>query len=342
MRSLNPFASAWASTRKSHADAIEVPSGPDVHAGVGYVYDDVSLSHETGRHLESPERLRTIMGALEDLVETNRLVRIPPRRAALTEVAWAHAHGYICQVRDHSARAEPLDPDTPVSRSSYGAALWAAGGAMAGVDAVLTGEVRRVFVLARPPGHHATASRAMGFCLFNNIAIAAHRALNVYGCERIFILDWDAHHGNGTQSIFWHDPRVYVCSLHESPGFPGTGGRDEIGGGAGRGTTLNVPLPAGSRNDDYLGVLRREVQPRLHRFRPDLILVSAGQDAHAADPLANMRLDEQGFADMTRWIMEMAEEVCTGKLAFILEGGYDPVALARSVRAIFEVMLGDR
>jgi len=234
-----------------------------------------------------------------------------------------------------------LEADTVLSSGSYEAAVYAAGGVTKATEVVVNGGVNSAFALVRPPGHHATANWAMGFCLFNNIAIAAKYAISQLGLKHIAIIDFDVHHGNGTQEAFEQDPQVMYLSTHESPFYPGTGGIEEIGVGAARGTKVNIPLPAGCSDAEYVEVYEQIVVPTVRRFRPELIMVSAGYDAHWADGLALMAVTTTGFAQMVRIIKELADELCGGRLVFSLEGGYNPNALAASVKATFDVLLGN-
>lgn len=230
-----------------------------------------------------------------------------------------------------------LDPDTVVRPDSLAVSRLAAGAVVAATDAALDGHIRRAFCLVRPPGHHATPSRGMGFCLLNEIAIAAAHAV-ARGIERVLIVDWDVHHGNGTQDAFYATDRVLYCSIHQSPLYPGTGDSNEIGIGRGEGFTLNVPVPPGTGDDAYTRLFDTVILPRARHFQPQLVLVSAGFDAHVADPLANNRVTEQGFVDLTERVMALAEEQADGRLVAILEGGYHPEALARSVAAVLRAL----
>lgn len=292
------------------------------------------LGHETGSHPENAGRLRAIMAELE---RTGQLRDRPdPEFGAATreQIERIHDPAYVDQVEAlANAGGGWIDGDTIVRPDSYSVATLAAGAAVAAVDAVLNGDARRAFVLARPPGHHATPNRGMGFCLFNSIAIAAAHALD-RGLERVFILDWDVHHGNGTQDAFYDSDRVFFCSIHQWPLYPGTGAAPERGQGAGTGYTLNIPLRPGLGDDDYRQVVEESVLPAAREFAPDLVLVSAGFDAHEADPLANMRLTEAGFRDLAKAAMSIAAESAEGRLVAILEGGYDPAALGRSVATV--------
>jgi acetoin utilization deacetylase AcuC-like enzyme len=231
--------------------------------------------------------------------------------------------------------------DTYVGPHSYAAALRAAGGLLQAVQAVLQGEANNAFALVRPPGHHAVASRAMGFCLFNNVAIATRYALREFGLERVLIVDFDLHHGNGTQDAFYEEPTVLYFSTHQYPYYPGTGHYQETGRGAGQGYTVNVPLPAGVGDTGYERVFAEILVPVARRYKPQLILASAGYDAHWADPLGGMLLSVSGYVSMARTLVALAEELCQGRLVLTLEGGYSLEALAASIAATFAVLLED-
>ena len=335
------------------------------------VWSEAYLDHETGSHPESPERWVAIERALRAAGLFEVLPVLTPKAAPVERVLAVHGEGLVERVRAAAERGGAwLDPDTLVSPLSYETALLAAGGAClavdavlaggggggggrppppgpgpppdpgagGGVDAVLAGRVPRAFALVRPPGHHAEPNRAMGFCLFNNIAVAARHAQAVHGIERVAIVDWDVHHGNGAQAIFWEDPNVLFVSLHQYPFYPGSGSRQEEGDGPGRGTTINIPLPAGTGEDVYLAAFDGVVVPALRAFAPDLILVSAGFDAHADDPLAQMRLRTESFALMAERLRDAAAELCRGRLVLVLEGGYNLKALGDSVVATIEAL----
>jgi acetoin utilization deacetylase AcuC-like enzyme len=308
-------------------------------AGTALVYSPIYLGHDTGSHPENAQRLIAILAHLdrEGLLEGRRIFE--PEAVPFEALAAVHDPALIEQVLEAAeAGGRWLDADTYVSPGSYEAAAYAAGGALLAVDAVLHDDPRRAFVLSRPPGHHATRERAMGFCLFNGIAAAAQYALDRHGLERVAIVDWDVHHGNGTQDIFYTSGRVLYASLHQWPLYPGTGRREETGQGPGRGATLNIPLPPGADDRAYLEAFDREVAPRVREFAPQLLLVSAGYDAHRDDPLAMMRLTEDGFAELTRRVKQLAAEHCQGRLVLVLEGGYHPDALARSVAATLRAL----
>jgi len=302
----------------------------------GLVTDPAFLDHDTGpSHPESPRRLEAIRRALDAAEYRDRLLAIA---AAPADRAWLETVHTARHV-DRIARAIPssglayLDADTPVSPGSYHAALTAVGGTLAAIDAVMTGRVANAFCAVRPPGHHAEPSRAMGFCLFNNVAVGARYAQRRYGLARVLILDWDVHHGNGTQAAFYDDPTVLYVSLHQYPWYPGTGSRDEVGERPGEGFTLNVPLAAGRGDDEYLKAFDERIAPAVRAFAPDFILISAGFDAHRDDPLAGMRVTEEGFAAMTRLVASWAADSCEDRIVSCLEGGYDLDALGRSVEA---------
>lgn len=297
--------------------------------------------HDTGSHPENPHRMRAIDAELERTGLAADRPDVPFGLAELAAVERVHDPRYVAGLEALAADGGAwLDADTLVAPDSFEVALLAAGAALAATDAVLTGQVRRAFVVARPPGHHATPGRGMGFCLFNAVAIAAAHAL-AQGLERVLILDWDVHHGNGTQDAFYDSDRVLFCSVHQSPLYPGTGAASEDGTGKGRGFTINVPLPAGQNDAVYRAVVDDRFMPAARAFRPELVLVSAGFDAHADDPLGGMRVTDAGFADLARRVTDAADDLCDGRVVAILEGGYDPNALGRSVAAVLRVLDGD-
>ena len=310
---------------------------------VGYVYDPIYLKHDTGQHVEVAARLVTTIAYLEQAGLTSQLTLIEPRPATVAEIAQVHRKEYIKEIEETAQKGGGwLDPDTVMSADSYQAALYAAGGLIRAVESVMEGEADIAFALVRPPGHHATPRRAMGFCLFNNVAIAAEYALEKYQLERVLIIDFDVHHGNGTQDAFYDDPRVMYISTHEYPFYPGSGAAEETGSGAGQGATVNIPLPAGSGDAEYLKAFEKIIVPAARKFNPGLILVSAGYDAHRDDPLAMMEVSTGGFGKMAGTIKGLADELCRGRLVFTLEGGYNLEALAASVGATFEVLLGGK
>ena len=308
---------------------------------VGYVYDPIYLKHDTGAHVENSQRLVAIMNHLEETGLNKRLEHIKPRVATPEEITLVHSPALIAQIQVVAKKGGGwLDADTVMSGDSYQVALWAAGGMLRALEAVMDGG-NPVFALVRPPGHHATHSQSMGFCLFNNIAIAARQALQKYGLERIAIIDFDVHHGNGSQDTFYNEPRVLYISTHESPLYPGTGSIEETGSGDGSGTTINIPLPAGSGDAEYITAFEQIIAPAVRRFAPQMILVSAGYDPHWSERLSMMEVSVSGFARMLGIIRDLANELCPSRLILSLEGGYPLDALAYSVGATFKVLLGD-
>lgn len=308
---------------------------------VGYVYDPIYLKHETGYHPENAQRLEAIMAHLEETGLLKQLTLIKPRPATTEELAYVHQASYVSRIQDVASRGGGwLDGDTVMSPDSYDAALYAAGGAIEATDAVISGRLNSAFALVRPPGHHATSLTAMGFCLFNNIAIAAQHALKKHKMEKVAIIDFDVHHGNGTQEAFYNNPHVLYVSTHQYPHYPGTGTVGETGSGAAEGSTINIPLPSGSGDEEYRQVFEEIIVPVTRRFHPEFILVSAGYDLHWKDRLAMMEVSTAGFADMVRYIKNLADELCDGKIVITLEGGYNLKALATSVKATFDVLLG--
>ena len=285
--------------------------------------------------------MEAIISHLEQTGLKQQLTHIAPRAASIEELLSVHGEQHIAHVRDVAKGGGGwLDMDTVTSPDSYEAALYAAGGAIEATEAVMNGEVGSAFALVRPPGHHATPSRAMGFCLFNNVAIAAEYAMAKYNLESILIIDFDVHHGNGTQEAFYDNPHVLYVSTHEYPFYPGTGDIGETGSGAAKGTTVNIPLRSGCGDSEYLRVFEQVVTPIARRFSPQLIMVSAGYDLHWADELALMQVTTTGLAQMVKIIKQLADELCSGRLVFSLEGGYNLDALATSIRATFDVLLG--
>lgn len=307
-----------------------------------YVYDPLYLQHNRPGHVERRERLETTMQVLEERQLLDRMIKIEATAVAMEHLLEVHDRRYVQQAKEIAHRGGGnLDPDTYVNSHSYDVALLAAGGLLNLVNTILDGEADNGFALVRPPGHHALAGRGMGFCIFNNIAIAAKYALNRKGVSRILIADFDLHHGNSTHDIFYQSDEVLYFSTHQYPYYPGTGHWDSIGRGQGEGFTANVPLPAGVGDEGYGRVFDEVLYPLAERYHPQLILVSAGYDAHWADPLGMMLLSTTGYAYLTRTLKEMAEEFCQGRLVFTLEGGYDLQALAHSIAATIQTLLGD-
>ncbi len=295
---------------------------------------DRYLEHETGAHVENAGRLRAIE---HQLAQDGLLIGrpdVPFTAASLTAVTRVHDQAYVEQLAAFASRGGGrIDADTVVSQASFDVAMLGAGAATALVDAALSGTIRRGISLSRPPGHHATPARGMGFCLLNNVAIGAAHAL-AQDVPRIAILDWDVHHGNGTQDAFYEEDRVLFCSIHQWPLYPMTGRESERGAGRGTGYTLNIPQPPSRGDDDYEQLVDTIVAPAFAAFRPDLILLSAGFDAHGADPLGGMALTAAGFGRLSDRVVALADELCEGRLVAVLEGGYDPLATAASVAAM--------
>lgn len=307
----------------------------------GFVNDKIFLQHDTGNHVEGKDRLTNIEAILEKTKVLEQLTLIQPRPATVREVAAVHDEEYIRSLKaEIDGGGGWLDADTYASSGSWDAALYAAGGLMNAVDSVMRRDVDNAFTLVRPPGHHAVHAHQMGFCLFNNIAIAAKYALANYDIRRILIVDFDVHHGNGTQEAFYSDPQVLFFSTHEYPWYPFTGAAEETGKNAGEGYTINVPMQADLGDKEYLQVFNEILAPAARRFEPQLILVSAGYDAHWQDTISNMNLSTVGFARMVKVIKSLSEELCPNSLVFTLEGGYHRSALAFSVTATFELLLG--
>lgn len=313
----------------------------EVNMSVGIVREDIYLEHITDDyHPENTQRLVYIYAMLQELDPTS-LTRVPARMATQDEIALIHDPSYIAMVAETSGKPmRRLDPDTVTSPKSYEAACMAVGGVLELVEAVQAGRVENGFALVRPPGHHAERARAMGFCIFNNIAVAARYLEKHHGMSRILIIDWDLHHGNGTQHSFYEDPTVLYMSTHQYPYYPGTGWFDETGEGKGKGYTVNVPTSHGFGDDDYLHIFETVVVPVATRFNPEIVLVSAGFDIHQGDPLGGMSVTEAGFARMARLLMDLAAAQCGGKIVFVLEGGYYLEGLTNSVKAVLMELAG--
>jgi acetoin utilization deacetylase AcuC-like enzyme len=310
---------------------------------VGLVYDPVYLEHDTGTHVENIQRLTTTLSLLEESQLKDDLVLLSPRPATVDELSMVHAKEYIAQVeRKCKSGGGWFDPDTVASPGSYKAAIYAAGGALIAVDAVMSKRTESAFALVRPPGHHATCWHAMGFCLFNNVAVAAKYALANYDIERVLIVDFDVHHGNGTQDTFYADKNVLYFSTHQYPFYPGTGSIDDTGAREGKGFTVNIPLIAGWGDSEYQAVFEDILAPVAMRFQPQLILVSAGYDAHWADSIALMQLSVSGFARLVEILKLLADTLCQGNLVFTLEGGYHHQALSTSILASLSILLGNK
>jgi acetoin utilization deacetylase AcuC-like enzyme len=308
----------------------------------GLLLDPAFRLHHTGRgHPECPQRLDAIEKALRQQGLLQRCRPIAPRPIEDAELLRCHSLGYLHTVRRDGAygRSELSTGDTAIGEHSEDVARLAAGGVLAAVDGVLEGSLANAFAAVRPPGHHAEPERGMGFCLFNNVALAARHAQAVHGLERVLIVDWDVHHGNGTQAIFWSDPSVFFLSLHEWGNYPGSGAADERGEGAGAGTTLNCPLPPGSDGATVLAALEEALLPAATWFRPQLVLVSAGFDGHQLDPLGRFQLSSADYGALTACCLAVAASHAGGRLVSVLEGGYNLGALGESSAAHVAALL---
>ena len=305
----------------------------------GYISDPFYLKHKNEPHPENPGRLNAIQKNIESSKYYNNLTLIQPRKATVEDIAKVHGTGYIRSVEDSCRNGvRNLDADTVISSDSYQAALLSAGAGLEALDKILEGTVGNAFCAVRPPGHHAEQNKAMGFCLFNNVGVIARYAQDVKNIQKIFIFDWDVHHGNGTQHSFYKDSSIYYSSIHQYPFYPGTGGVDETGTGDGLGSNLNIPMRAYSYDTDYINAIEHKLIPVIQKFNPDLIIISAGFDAHENDPLAQINLSTDCYGKMTQKLMEIANDVCNGRILSMLEGGYDYSALADSVQLHVETL----
>lgn len=305
------------------------------------ITDSRFLEHDTGpSHPESPQRLVAIKRGLDsDAALLKKLLPIEPREATEDEITACHQRQLFDRIMATAGKAGmQLDADTVVCAESFEVSLLAAGGLITAVDAVVEKKAQNAFALVRPPGHHATQSRPMGFCLFNNVAVAARYAQRQYGIEKILIIDWDVHHGNGTQDIFYREPSVFYFSTHQFPWYPGTGAESETGEGRGRGYTINIPLPGGTPAAAHAQYFREGLEAAIRRLPPELILISAGFDAHRDDPLAELMLEDSHFEQFTRWVMDIADHCCECRVVSSLEGGYNLQTLGETVRRHIAVL----
>ncbi len=307
---------------------------------VAIYYDPAFLRHDTGSHPENAHRLEAIVSNLKSAPFAEKLSWITPAPAEISDIELVHTPEYIRHIENEiKSGAQYLDTDTVVCPMSWNAALMASGALVDAVRSSVEGEHIKAFCAVRPPGHHAEADKAMGFCLFNNVAIGARYATSRLGLEKVAIIDFDVHHGNGTQNTFYNDPSVYYISTHQEYHYPGTGFVDETGASNATGTNMNIPMHAGDSDEEFFSQFDEHIIPTLRKFSPEIIMVSAGFDAHIDDPLAGLSLTEEGYAGMTRRLCDLADEVCEGRLVSALEGGYDPRALAKSVEAHVGEML---
>ena len=303
--------------------------------------DPCFLDHDTGSHPERAERLRQVSARLESTGLVEECGRPAWRAVSDARLTRVHSAEYCQRVRRFAeAGGGRIETDTVVSSASYDVVRRSTGAVCDAVDRVLAGEDRNAFCLVRPPGHHALADDAMGFCLFNGVAIAAKVAVEEHDLDRVLIVDWDVHHGNGTQDAFWEDPRVGFLSIHRWPFYPGTGSREETGAGAGLKTTENLPIEFGTPRADYLGQFRGSLEAFAARFRPQLILLSAGFDSHRTDPIGSLGLECEDFETLSRMVLDVAEAHAAGKIVSVLEGGYNPPVLAECVEIHLRSLLG--
>jgi acetoin utilization deacetylase AcuC-like enzyme len=304
--------------------------------------DPLCREHLVGvEHPERPERFDAVMGGLRKARLLERLLPLEHRSATAEELLLCHTREYL-SIAKHDVEAgyhQLTTGDTDITPNSWEIALRAAGGVLNAVDAVAAGKARNAFCAVRPPGHHATPSRGMGFCLLNNIAIGARYAQRKHGIERVLIVDWDVHHGNGTQDIYYSDPTVFFFSTHQWPLYPGTGRADETGAGPAKGTKMNFPFPAGSGRKEILGAVENSLMPAADRFRPDLLMISAGFDSRIDDLLGGFKLTDRDFTDLTHRVMEMAAKHAKGRVVSVLEGGYNLSGLASAAVAHVEALL---
>jgi len=298
------------------------------------------LDHETGDHPEDADRIRLIPDRLDKAGLTERCRRVEFAPVNRRRLARVHSPSYIDEIWAYSKSGGGyIEIDTVVSPATYEVALMAAGAACDAAERLVRGEDTQALCLVRPPGHHALAKRAMGFCIFNNVAVAARAATDELGLDRVLIVDWDIHHGNGTQATFWEDPRVGFLSIHRWPFYPGTGGADETGGGPGLGFTVNIPVEFGASRQDYLAMFRGALEKFADKMKPQLVFVSAGFDAHCRDPIGNLGLETEDFGTLTRLVLDVARAHAGSRLISVLEGGYHPEVMADCVERHLAEML---
>ena len=306
-------------------------------------YDPLCKKHRPGpTHPERPERIGACLAGVVEVATAEDIIECDPAPVTDSELTLCHSQAYVDLARREIADGRWClsTGDTSVCAGSWDAAIAAVGLALEAVDTVLSGDADVAFCPVRPPGHHATPSRGMGFCILNNVAIAVRYVQRKYKLERVAIIDWDVHHGNGTQEAFYEDPSVFYFSTHQSPLFPGTGRVDETGKGPGKGTTMNCPVPWGAGREEILGAMRGKLVPAMTEFRPQAVFVSAGFDGHRDDPIGGLKLSDSDFADITRLCLELSDTHAEGKLISVLEGGYNLRGLVSAVAAHVEVLIG--
>lgn len=307
----------------------------------GLVYDPIYLLHDTGEHIEVPERLTVIMQTLEEFDLKTKLLKIKPEKATLEDLQMYHSLDYVEKIRCLAQKGGgQLDYDTVMGPNSYETALWAVGGANKAVQAVMNGDVKNAISLLRPPGHHAEKDRAMGFCLFNNCVVAVKKAKRQFNLKKVLILDWDAHHGNGIQNAFYDDPEVLYISIHQDGIFPQTGWANEVGKGLGEGFNINIPVSRWTGDAGYYYLFTKLVLPIIDQYQPELIVINAGFDAHFADESSGLEVTTAGFQRMTEMVMEVADNLCQGRVVALLEGGYALGTLGFSLAAMVSTMMG--
>ncbi|MEK7396073.1 MAG: histone deacetylase, partial [Candidatus Poribacteria bacterium] len=326
------------SSAQNPASSIQYPESK-----TGFVYSDIYLKHKTSAgHPESPQRLIAINKVLEKMSNNDlQLLNPKPFADAQKWLTTIHSTEYIERVKKSCQSGEEyMDSiDTPISKESYEVAVTAVGGILSAIDGVMEGKIKNAFCAVRPPGHHALRDRAMGFCIFNNVAIGARYIQKKHGLSKVLIVDWDVHHGNGTQDAFYNDPTVLYFSAHRSPFYPGTGDEDEKGSGKGLGYTINVQMKVGNGDESYKKAFEDILKPKAMEFDPDFVLISAGFDAHKDDPLGGMNITAKGYAELTKIVKNIAEKCCNGRLVSVLEGGYSLSGLAESVDAHLSVLM---
>ncbi len=309
---------------------------------VSVFYHSDCLLHDTGsQHPENAARIKVAKQALEEASFADNLHWHKPELAPVKWIESIHSSDYRNFIEESCLRGKHFADmgETVICEDSYRAALLSAGGAIGAIDSVMVDGYGASFSLTRPPGHHASTEKAMGFCLFNNVAIAAQYAESAYGLERICIIDWDVHHGNGTQNVFYGSPSVLFCSIHQLPLWPNTGEYDEIGTKAGKGLTINCPLPNGAGIDLYMECLEQDILPKIESFQPQLFIISAGFDAHRLDPLADIQLNTEDYSELTEWILKQADRFAHGRVVSLLEGGYNLEVLGPSVATHIEALV---